>query len=760
MQRRALLVTIIILLLLSACTPSQPRPSAASTGEWRYTHLRALDPADAAQPELDVIALYTRYTRHDLQIRLDILDLPETAHPDIYIALDLVPGGDVELPIDAKTSRPWDILITIPSDGPPTLSENQYPISNTPRAYPTSNIQLPCLPIPRVLRDPLLDTLTINLNANLLPKQTGVFHIQVFTTEPGSPIVADSTVMISSEAQSLGRAPLLISFWNALPAHTPAQALRRWDGAHTGPMGRRHGLKHLIEAVESHRVPITLLDLKSPLSLSTLEILDATPQVKELAADGLVIIPDTLPARYFGELPSWANQKAAAISRETAINFGLQGSQLLYIHDQQPGQLTPYALSLVLQPTGAEAVPQTHMYRSGDQSILPIPLRNYDAVQITAEGLDLSIKKALLAAAIAAEASSDTAITVLGGDLPHTPWGNPLIVDSAMLYIAAHPWIQPLSEADLLTYGRITGYEPPIQQTTSQQHEAVLGTLAKAPPSPITDLAWEAYLALLAPADPAYSELSNLRAQYLGVIGDLLAAARWDVGAGVQPVYDCSLDTDFDGRLECILTSEGIFVLIDPQGARLKLLFVQGDNGVHQIVGGSSQFAVGLSDPYTWDLTRGSLADPDVIPGAFAGPWEPFNVTQLANGLRFTSPTVQKDFTLTENGLRVAYQINAPLQVQIPLAVAPETRFSPGWGERYFGEDTPQGWAWGIEAGPRVLVQTSGALTTQTFADDLPALSVPEDPNYNYPPGHFIPIPLGIVTIQAEDDFWVELSIP
>ncbi|MBL7164112.1 MAG: hypothetical protein ISS57_16060 [Anaerolineales bacterium] len=461
MQRRALLI-IFILILLTGCAPT-PRPSAASTDVWRYAHLRALDPADAAQPSLDLIALYTRYTRHDLQIRLDILDLPETAHPDIYIALDLVPGGEVELPINANTSRPWDHLIVIPSDDLPTILESQYPISN---------LQSPFLPIPRVIRDPVLDTITISLNAHLLPKQTGVFYIQAFTTEPDSTVVADSINMTSSEAQPPGRAPLLISFWNALPAHTPAQALRRWDGAHTGPLGRRHGLKHLLDAVESHQVPITLLDLKSPLSLSALEILDAAPQIKELAADGLVIIPDTLQAPYFGGLPTWVNQKAAAISRETAINFGLKGSQLLYIHDQQPSQLTPYNLSLVIQSSGDEEVPQTHIYRYGDQTILPIPLRNYDAVQISEEGIDLDIKKALLAAAIAADSSSNTPITVLGGDLPHSNWGDPLIVGLAMRYIAAHPWIQPLSEANLLTYGRITGYEPPIQQPTSQQNDS------------------------------------------------------------------------------------------------------------------------------------------------------------------------------------------------------------------------------------------------------------------------------------------------
>ena len=60
---------------------------------WQVSDLRALDPVDAQDPALDLIAVYTRGIGFEKQIRLDFLDLPENHSSDIYIALDTQPGG-------------------------------------------------------------------------------------------------------------------------------------------------------------------------------------------------------------------------------------------------------------------------------------------------------------------------------------------------------------------------------------------------------------------------------------------------------------------------------------------------------------------------------------------------------------------------------------------------------------------------------------------------------------------------------------------
>jgi hypothetical protein len=88
---------------------------------------------------------------------------------------------------------------------------------------------------------------------------------------------------------------VLLAFWNTVPAYTPAQALRRWDGAHTGPYGERHGLHLLLQAVRRSKVPVVLLDLKTPAALSALDFLGKLPQIQNLSTQGLLILPEALP---------------------------------------------------------------------------------------------------------------------------------------------------------------------------------------------------------------------------------------------------------------------------------------------------------------------------------------------------------------------------------------------------------------------------------------------------------------------------------
>ncbi len=69
-------------------------------------------------------------------------------------------------------------------------------------------------------------------------------------------ILMDEIVGINL-SQVAAPAPLFLAFWNTLPASTPAQVLRRWDGAHTGPVGSRHGLRYLIESIDEFHLPVT-----------------------------------------------------------------------------------------------------------------------------------------------------------------------------------------------------------------------------------------------------------------------------------------------------------------------------------------------------------------------------------------------------------------------------------------------------------------------------------------------------------------------
>jgi hypothetical protein len=226
-----------------------------------------------------------------------------------------------------------------------------------------------------------------------------------------------------------------------------------------------------------------------------------------------------------------------------------------------------------------------------------------------------------------------------------------------------------------------------------------------------------------------------------------------------SPLSSCNSDPDKDNRPECILANEHTLAILDPQGGRLTYLFaVERDNislYLHQLIGPSWQVAAGLSNPSLWDLTMGEAADPGAYPGAFTDADDPFKPYQPAiDGqiVVFTSldGTRTKTFSFNENGLEVTYQTQEPVITQIPLLVDPGTRFTPGWARKYVQEKTPGSIAWGLENGPMVRVQFEGPVEMRTFNESLSLLANPEDPDFDYPAGHFIPFPLAIIDIQMD----------
>jgi hypothetical protein len=100
-----------------------------------------------------------------------------------------------------------------------------------------------------------------------------------------------------------------------------------------------------------------------------------------------------------------------------------------------------------------------------------------------------------------------------------------------------------------------------------------------------------------------------------------------------------------------------------------------------------------------------------------------------------------------------------PLKVQIPLVIDPWVRFTPGWGNRYTEMSTSTGWSWGLIPGPRVTLQTTGNLITQTFTASRSALALPEDPNFDYPAGHYLPFPLALAEIYSQGEFSIEIHL-
>jgi hypothetical protein len=793
----------VLLLLAGLCLAvagCRPAPVVTPSEAWTYADLRILSPASANLPSLDLIALYTRTAGGDLQIRLDLLDLALEPDGDLYLALDWTTGGRTDLPFDAGASLAWDILLVLPVHGQPYALA---PASSEGGAFSP----FPAL-IPRISRVPWQDMIVVSFNPNALPGVERGFSLQAYITPAGGSMPADSLGPVRSDARPPGRAPVLLAFWNTFPAYTPAQALRRWDGAHTGPFGGRHGLHVLLQAARRARVPLVLLDLKTPESLSALDYLGGLSAVQELAGLGLLTLPDALPGSPSllpspQALPGWAVARSAGESRLTGADFGLEASPILYspslelLEQVTPAAgLPPFAWIVAPLPDSSSG---GQPLRWKTYRLLPLPPASKEH-QATPDGLSIELRKALLANVLAAS-QTEPPLLVLGGDLVDSVWGEPESSRATLLYIAAHPWIQPYGQAELLNLRpgeRLERPSPapgaaPFAQTpagsesppaspdaaplfsTGAPQESMevslqwIGQLAESLNSPAFDktlarAAWQNYRSLFAPLPPEHPQLPALRAGYAAYPALLLEAAGW--AARPENLAHCNLVLDLDGRAGCILASERIFSVYDPLGGRLLALFAYSPAGdLHQLVAPTSQFIVGFGDPSTWDPSAGPGAEPAGVHGAFAGsppPWEAYSSEVSAGRLAFTSPDgrVSKTFTLLENGVRVDYSSPVEsLRVQVPLALDPWERFTPGWGDRFLENGSDQAWSWGIEGGPLVDVRTSGDLSATLFSDSRSQLGRVEDPNFSYPPGHYLPFPLAVVEVQAGGDFNVEITL-
>lgn len=645
-------LVLVFLLLLTACLPlpggvstSRGRPSpgiADATHPWAGA-LRALDLPDATDPAHDLTAVYLRQADAQLHIRIDLLDFRNAND----LSLDIEIGGD-------SSSRTTPLAIHVPAKNSPA----------------------------RISLDPLLATVTIDIPLSEIPSRP---RVDVSTPEDKlTGLLLDGPV----PAQT---APLLLTFYDTFAPRFPAEALRSWDGAHTGPRGERHGLKHLLSAAEEHQVPIVLLDLKDPENLSALDAMGLLPKIQQLEQHGLLILPDR------------SNQEALFNFSPSLFTWGRMASRPMFAFIKDP----------------------SHIYHPlfSKTTFIPIATET-DSTQPTPGGPSLEVRRALLDVALNAD---ETDLLVLGGSLRESTWGSPHMAGAALAYFASRPYIHILDASELMAFHPKRG-KPELlslpQDETIQELETHFQNLTQ----------------------PVLEFVANWRG---------------------SPLSSCETDFDKDGQLECVLANEHYIAIFDPRGARLTYLFaVERDTislQLRQLVGPSWQVAAGLSNSSLWDISAGEAADPGAYPGAFADKDDPFKLYEPAiqgNAIVFTSldGTRIKTFYLEESGVKVEYQTQETVVTQIPLLVEPESRFLPGWAEAYVQEKTPDGIAWGLRNGTIVRIQAEGVVTMRAFNESLSLLAGPEDPDFDYPPGHTLPFPLAVAEVEVQDGYFLRLE--
>lgn len=760
-----LIRSILAVGLLNSCVIGQiqlfePDKVSQVYAPWSYASLRLLDSVDSPNPTQDLLALYTRSQFNEFQIRLDLLEHAPQPNFDLYIAIDQTPGGERALPISAQALIDWDILLIIPADGKlqtlkPNLSE-----------YPRSAM--------RIIRDPVFDTVQISLRQDasdgIPSKRFGSpLQIQVFLTAPGSDTVIDQLGPVSSDSASPPPARVIFAFWNSFPAYSPALSLRRWDGAHTGPFGGRHGLFNLLRTATAANIPLFLLDMKAPASLVALEHMGSLDLIRDLQATGKLILPEYVPdfpAKDDLSMHALANSSVAH-SRDISNQFDLSTSQFIYA----PIGFLPTAAQTKMvfarYPDIAKDQPlPLALQRVGGIRLVLLPIESTLTQQAAYDGPTLETRKALINTAIQAATNhlnpSQDSFLILGGDLPSSAWGDPQAARATFKYLNAHPWIKPLSSYDLLS-ARTTDQTIPTPSISKQPLPADLLTeLQFAPKNSLSNAAWQTLHSLYGPIYPISDKLPIMRAHYLSGVWSLLHAARW--ADSPTAMLNCRSDPDKDGQPECILASEQVYAQFEIDDGSLTYAFTnlgEHPGEIHQFIAPSSQFVIGLSQPGGWDISRGLSADPEVFTGAFPSADLSFGIESSNDTLLFYNPMTgaSKRYHLTTDGISAEFTFQKAETLIIPLVIDPWSRFRNGWSYAYSSENGNNFFRLMLDDILTVILNSSTSLSVDTFNDSIELFNFPENPNRDVPPGHRLPYPLIVIKSDAVSQASIEFRI-
>jgi hypothetical protein len=658
-----------VLFIVFGCSGSVKRAST-ELGAWKYSDLRAIDPADFANPNQDIIAVYSRDQEGAFQIRIDFLDQNPDDPPFLMIGFDNGLGGTTRLPLGLESKTRWDLLLLLPPDGNVLVLDSDFRAVINPKVT--------------IFRDPILAAIIIGINKDVLDGlslKTKVEFLSYNLTSTKFEVDELGPVILNALPPAPGS--VIIAFWNTFHSHTPAQALRSWDGAHTGPFSSRHGLSSIINAAGETGIPVFLFDLNQPKARSAMDYLGVLPRLQKQKEQGTIILLD----HGYSYTPDLIQ-----LDEKTTQEFNTQ-------------------------------IPEK------------IP--------------SIAIRKRLLASAVNA---GDTLL--LGGDFSKTAWGNYDVAFQMLTYIKDHPWLKPLSDKSLLEVR-----ETPFVDVTDPLISKIKLGLQNFPETHIKKVAKQLLSSLTMPGLPGEAKL---RRQYVGQIGHLIAILEWSEDP--QAITNCTMDLDWDGESECILATETLAAIIETKGGYISFAFEHHEGQFHQLIGPSFQLATGLSDPLSWNLDEGIAADPSVIPGAFANSsqkWRKFLPVSIEQGnltLEDEEGIFQKTFTALTDGIQFQYKGNDGDKLLIPLVVDPWVMELPVWGNLYINEFTPRSWIWKVSEQITIEVDSSDPIDIQTFKDSFEIIRMPENPNYTYPAGHFLPFPLALGQITTGSEGIVNIK--
>lgn len=736
---------------MAGCSGVTPSRSLSTPFDgWTSADLLYLDDFDLEDPTQDLIAVYARQSSEKIQFRLDFLDVPQQPDVSIDLNVEFQPRSRVQ------ELQPQKYHIKAINGYEPSIEDqNQQPVRDLK---------------PEIYWQTDLDYAILEINNAGFASTRQLKNITVTILDSASQTVAPPTPKIlNTPLPTSNKAPLLLEFHDLMPGFTPAQALRRWDGAHTGPFGQRHGLQYLLQAVEKYNIPVVLLDIKKPNSLAALNYLGQIEKIRQLVRKDLLILPDV------GIGGPEAAGQSLRLSSAASQNFGIPEQAFIFAPlSPKPPYPNRYKAAFTVLPYSNSV----YIWRS--LQLIPLPQTFFSPqkreVEIDQAGLTIAAKRQLVKAA---QAKDTQTVIVFGGSLPKSAWGDAQSSRLAFEYIQSHPWIQVLTRQDLLTLpvrqnNNLKNFETPLNtpqdlplkpysaagliNSSALTYPELKGVLFREletlPEGEITAQAWQMFFNLTKPTED--EDLQQLQINYLGNVGHLIAGIKWLQNP--VPIQTCALDVDWDGEMECVLASNQLFSTYELDGARLLVLISKDNESTRQWVGPASQFAVGLSDPLDWKLESGPASDPNEIPGAFAdleNTFQSFTAKIQENHIVFTAvgDELQKTYSIASNSLAVEYRSGHSRATRIPLLLLSEIWDTPAWEERleqHLSKEIAND-----SLLPRIQLVAASS-QQESFYDSYKWMRQPEDPSFEYPPGHYLPFPIALLTVQGAESFSVK----
>jgi hypothetical protein len=722
-------VSILIVVVIALSTSCElPLPSKSLSSD----KLLVLDPSDADTANTDMLAVYTLFSGIDVTLRIDLLDFTIDNAPSFTILIDSFPGGSIKPSESFIEENRWEIGLKVSPDHSVSVLGEEF---NHVHEQPS------------VQYDHVLDIVQINLPREFT-QLPGPFSLAIASHDPDNSLIADTIGPIQSDSRSPEPIPILLSFSNVFPSETPAQATRSWDGAHNGPAGERFGLRHLLEAVERYDVPIVLTDLKRPSSLRGLQILDANAWIQELEGQGLLSLPDALPyslCEQAAEL-AWPDALLDVIKAET-VAFGYSpATELTCFHTTSvPDRLNLPSRYRTLILTPSELTSGQVILGQAEDHAFIHSINGSPASSLSTDGgLAIDLRRQLVASL---DSSNSEGVILLSGDFQRSFWGDPNGAGASLRWIAAHPWMQPITLERFGTFNiPIRGqdldsvdYRSTVKNSGSEPQpislQKALPYITPPSSSGLRSFAW--YLVYVSHTTPecrgkvslesiagvAISDCEVIQASLQRGLQHLAAVREWEINQKTSQISNQIkiLESDYDEDLGVTKYAGFQWLTILSRDPRtLETIFT-----FHPLWG---------SIPIIWNQTMSSL---DSHP-AFT----------LDISMRSAPNRLEIEF----HDASPEASLSLPIYLPSNLLTRQETCISTDIEN---GEINV-----GCEGDFQLRMDIQHASWRFDSILDSPGRwTLVEDPNQEMPPGHFLRIPFGLINVDFNDHFTMILRM-